>query len=456
MPLRNPSATEHERIALEILRDALDKLVFNVAAWPSKYLDKFELAAHEAEYTDNAELKALTKKWRRMAKRSWGVKSGKQWRRSLPSDYDHVEELLEEAMHGKLPPIPVKANFSAPQKKKSESWAAYHDRLTAMARDAKKRGDVAVANTLLVRAGEIARVRKRVRDKPRGRGASGPGTYPWEQCIQDQLGRYGTMDRAKRVCGAIRARSQRTYPAYWKARDPGRALPGPRMNPGKPAVFYTGEGTIGGKLAMYVVAATEGKRLYDVHVFARPDGGKVVDRLERWGPTQGATLDADLDATFAAMVKDTRIEVRSKAYRTGDLSAKKNPESDLTWLVLAEPGGGYFWVVYGYNHYDLREGQAQDGARRPGRSTLGDHQAARPPVRRARAQGTPAGIGPCRRSTQSWSSRPSTGASCGPCTTARVDAISRCTPTTWRARVSRRAAAQATGTWASSSAFAAK
>jgi len=290
MARRNPSATEHERIALEILRDALDKLVFNVAAWPSKYLDKFELAAHEAEYTDNAELKALTKKWRRMAKRSWGVKSGKEWRRSLPSDYDHVEELLEEAMHGKLPTIPVKANpakrsrasrknivsappvhnFSAPKKKKSESWSEYHDRLTAMARDAKKRGDVAVANTLLVRAGEIARVRKRVREKPRGRGASGPGTYPWEQCIQDQLGRYGTMDRAKRVCGAIRARSQRAYPAYWKARDPGRALPGPRMN----------------------------------------------------------------------------------------------PESDLTWQVLAEPGGGYFWIVYGYNHYEREDAIYAKGKRK--------------------------------------------------------------------------------------------
>lgn len=363
----NPSSKEHERIALEMLRDALDKLVYNVAAWPSKFVDQFELAAHEAEYTANEDLKRLAKKWRRMAKRSWGVKSGKAWRRSLPSDYDHVEELLDDLARGMpMPAIPAKANFSVPRKKASESWTAYHDRLTAMAREASKRGDKAVANTLLVHAGEIARQRKRVRDKPRGRGASGPGTYPWEQCIKDQLGRYGTMDRAKRVCGAIRARSQRTYPAYWKARDPGRRLPGPRMNPSKPAVFYTGEGSIRGKRAMYVVAATDGKRLYDVHVFARADGGAVVDRLERWGPTEGATLDADLDATFAAMVKDTGIEVRSKSYRTGDLGQqpRSNPESDLTWLTLAEPGGGYFWVVYGYNHYEREDAIYGKGTRR--------------------------------------------------------------------------------------------
>lgn len=29
--------------------------------------------------------------------------------------------------------------------------------------------------------------------------------YPWEQCIRDQMKRYGSMERAKKICGAIRA-----------------------------------------------------------------------------------------------------------------------------------------------------------------------------------------------------------------------------------------------------------
>lgn len=280
MARRNPSSKEHERIALEQLKETLDKLVYNVAAWPSKFVVEFDRAEREASYTDNDELKRLAKKWLRMAKRNWGVKSGKAWRRDLPIDYDHVEELLEDYYRGGArPPIAAANPYPAvPPKKKSESWTAYHDRLTAMAREASRAGDTASANALLVHAGEIARVRKRVRGTPRKGKGKGPGTYPWEECIRDQLGRYGSMDRAKRVCGAIRAKSQRTYPSYWKARDPGRALPGPRMN----------------------------------------------------------------------------------------------PESDLSWQVLAEPGGGYFWIVYGYNHYEREDAIYAKGKR----ATEPDAQAA--------------------------------------------------------------------------------
>jgi hypothetical protein len=36
---------------------------------------------------------------------------------------------------------------------------------------------------------------------------SGRGSYPWEQCMSDAFKRYGDEETARRVCGAIRARS---------------------------------------------------------------------------------------------------------------------------------------------------------------------------------------------------------------------------------------------------------
>jgi len=30
--------------------------------------------------------------------------------------------------------------------------------------------------------------------------------YPWKKCINDQLKKYGSMDKAKKICGAIKAK----------------------------------------------------------------------------------------------------------------------------------------------------------------------------------------------------------------------------------------------------------
>jgi hypothetical protein len=78
--------------------------------------------------------------------------------------------------------------------------------------------DEVTANALLRRAGHIANVRKKVRTAPRGKGAKGPGSYPWDQCMTDATKRYGSDERARRVCGSIRAKSKRDYPSYWKER----------------------------------------------------------------------------------------------------------------------------------------------------------------------------------------------------------------------------------------------
>ena len=36
---------------------------------------------------------------------------------------------------------------------------------------------------------------------------TGPGSYPWPDCMEDQIARYGDEDTARKVCGTIRARS---------------------------------------------------------------------------------------------------------------------------------------------------------------------------------------------------------------------------------------------------------
>lgn len=107
-------------------------------------------------------------------------------------------------------------NLSVPQRRVGESWVDYHDRLSGMAAVALKQGHTQVAEALERRAGQVASKHPAARKKPRGRGASGPGTYPWSQCIKDARSRGATDPKA--VCGAIRARSRKKYPVYWKAR----------------------------------------------------------------------------------------------------------------------------------------------------------------------------------------------------------------------------------------------
>ena len=116
-------------------------------------------------------------------------------------------------------------NFALPARRSGETWAEYHDRLSGMAAIAADRGHKAVARALETRAGQIASQHPGVRRRPRTRPKQGPGTYPWSQCVKDARAR-GSSD-PKAVCGAIRAKSRKKYPAYWKARH------GKKRNPGR-------------------------------------------------------------------------------------------------------------------------------------------------------------------------------------------------------------------------------
>lgn len=108
-------------------------------------------------------------------------------------------------------------NFSAPRKKKSETWTEYHDRLAAMAFEARQRGATNAAKVLERRAGQVAAKHKLVRKKAGKGGSKGPGTYPWSKCIREAR-KKGARD-PKALCGAIRAKSKKRYPAYWSARE---------------------------------------------------------------------------------------------------------------------------------------------------------------------------------------------------------------------------------------------
>jgi hypothetical protein len=111
-----------------------------------------------------------------------------------------------------------------PARKKGESAVAYHDRLADLIYEAEKSGDYDVSEALQHRAGALARgsdsiARPRLGAKKKRRG---PGSYPWYECIDDQMGRYGDPAKAAAVCGRIRADSRKRYPVYWSARGLGR------------------------------------------------------------------------------------------------------------------------------------------------------------------------------------------------------------------------------------------
>ena len=51
--------------------------------------------------------------------------------------------------------------------------------------------------------------------------------YPWEQCIADQIERYGDEETAKKVCGAIKAGMKKSFAegdsledACWEGYEP--------------------------------------------------------------------------------------------------------------------------------------------------------------------------------------------------------------------------------------------
>jgi hypothetical protein len=121
----------------------------------------------------------------------------------------------------------LSARPRAPARKKGESLVRYHDRLADLVYEAERAGDLEYSEVLQRAAGKLARdeptVRKKKRTKAKRRG---PGTYPWYQCIDEQVGRYEDEKKAAAVCGRIRADSRRRYPVYWSVRGVGR-----RKNP---------------------------------------------------------------------------------------------------------------------------------------------------------------------------------------------------------------------------------
>jgi hypothetical protein len=121
-----------------------------------------------------------------------------------------------------------------PRRKKGESLVKYHDRLSELIYEADRAGDVELSAALQAKAGELAEQHETVRAPRRGKRKKlrGPGTYPWYQCVEDQYERYGSMDRARKVCGRIRASSRSRYPIYWSVRGTGR-----RANPESPGDY---------------------------------------------------------------------------------------------------------------------------------------------------------------------------------------------------------------------------
>jgi len=56
-----------------------------------------------------------------------------------------------------------------------------------------------------IQAGVTAVVDSILEQRAKGKPKSGPGSYPWDECIADQMKQYDDMEKAKKVCGSIKA-----------------------------------------------------------------------------------------------------------------------------------------------------------------------------------------------------------------------------------------------------------
>ena len=120
-----------------------------------------------------------------------------------------------------------------PRRQSGESLIAYHDRLSALAAEARVAGDDELSARLQRKAGKLAHEHEQVARRARSGTGSGPGTYPWYQCVDDQARRARAAgaetdearDRANHICGRIRANSRVMYPEYWAAREGKAANP---------------------------------------------------------------------------------------------------------------------------------------------------------------------------------------------------------------------------------------
>jgi hypothetical protein len=107
-----------------------------------------------------------------------------------------------------------------PRKKKGESVVAYHDRLAEMIHGAEEAGDTKLSHALQRKAGQLAHDYPRVAESHRRQAKrSGPGTYPWYMCVDEQMGKGKGREAANAICGRIRANSRLRYPEYWAKRE---------------------------------------------------------------------------------------------------------------------------------------------------------------------------------------------------------------------------------------------
>lgn len=137
-----------------------------------------------------------------------------------------------------------------PKRARGETLVEYHDRLSALAREADRAGQPGKSKTLQRAAGKIAAKHEDVRAAPRGGSKEGPGTYPWYECVGDQLHRGYDRERANAICGRIRGDSRTRYPAYWTERDKGRKAKELEHAPAKPSRRAAAAADVGNPLPL--------------------------------------------------------------------------------------------------------------------------------------------------------------------------------------------------------------
>lgn len=120
-----------------------------------------------------------------------------------------------------------------PSREHGETLVAYHDRLSKLAAEALTAGQVKRSQRLQRAAGLLAHQHEEVARSPRTAARRvagavlvpreerrvGPGTYPWQQCVDEKTREVGDPQRARQICGRIRANSRQRYGAYWAARE---------------------------------------------------------------------------------------------------------------------------------------------------------------------------------------------------------------------------------------------
>jgi len=129
-----------------------------------------------------------------------------------------------------------------PRRDPGESLVAYHDRLAKLAAEALAAGQTKRSQRLQRAAGQLAHEYVEVAKRPRtDTDRKGPGTYPWQQCVDEKRREVGDLHRARQICGRIRANSRQRYGAYWAAREGERS-----RNPDAASKPFIGLGYDGG------------------------------------------------------------------------------------------------------------------------------------------------------------------------------------------------------------------